>query len=313
MAALALAVAMIEPHLGLAACISLFVYRPRSRATLVALGVAAVAVSVVALSPATALEYVRETLPVHARAEVTAADQYSLTWLAHVAGADDRLAVTLGSISYAMFVTLGVVLAPIVARRSTSTAQLILFPTAASMLFGTFIHDIQIPAALPAVLVYTGRTKSIWGWIATTALAVSWQPWWMTNRLIDGVSALAVGTIAWFILAPSLAARARNIALAIATYAVLTIALTHIPATTALGPPPGPWPRLDAIPATAESSLNWGAHIRETGGPHIANVQSLASKAFVWSILAGFLLLAVRRRPSEEPPRVVCVVAREAT
>ena len=78
-AAIAGAVAMIEPHLGLPVCVALAVWAPATRLPLaICLGVLAAA-SVITLGPAVNLEYFTSVLPAHALSEAARDTQFSLT------------------------------------------------------------------------------------------------------------------------------------------------------------------------------------------------------------------------------------------
>jgi hypothetical protein len=68
-AALAALGTLVQPQIGLAVCLSLALWRPRTRLTLLASFVVLLGASLLTLSPLTMLEYVRYVLPLHAVSE----------------------------------------------------------------------------------------------------------------------------------------------------------------------------------------------------------------------------------------------------
>lgn len=98
LAALAAAAAVFEPHVGLAGCVGLFVAVPAARRTLVLAGVACAALGIVVLGPLTNLEYLRTFLPLQARAELVAVDQYSTSHVAYLLHASEGVALALGTL-----------------------------------------------------------------------------------------------------------------------------------------------------------------------------------------------------------------------
>lgn len=297
LAAVFASLAMIEPHMGLAACLSLFVWRARTRIVLVAAAALFAAVSVLLLSPRVALAYLLQSLPLMSLAEVPAPDQYSLTWLVHVAGANDALASHLGSLSYAILLVGGVFAAPRAARNLGAPALLVLFPVAATTLLGVFIHDLELPGAVPAALVIlAARGPSVRAlWLCVFILALEWIPWWDTNRNIVALSILAVGFIAWA------AARYRTMpqrlwvaCLGPIAYLLVLVVYAHLPHATITAGGGGPWPARVSLGPDAPAALNWGSHIRDD--PLGASVQLLVAKLLVWAALAFILFEGIRTR-----------------
>jgi hypothetical protein len=173
LAALAAAVAMVEPHVGLPGALGVLVFVPRARRTLVPAAAVFAAVSFATLGFGECLEYVRGFLPAQARAELGADDQFSLTHLLHVFGAPAQVALPLGSLSYLAMTLVGLWLARRFVERSFTPALFVLVPVATAMIGGPFIHDVQIAAALPAALVLARRYWPARG--AVALLALDWS------------------------------------------------------------------------------------------------------------------------------------------
>ena len=177
--ALAAAVAgctMLEPHLGVPVCVSLFLYRSRSRWPLAAVALAYVAASLAASGLGTSLEYLRSVLPAHALSEIANEKQFSLTYVLHRIGLPDATALHAGELSYLAMTVAGIAAAGVLAKR-TNAAAIVAIPPAFAVIGGPFVHIIQIAAAIPAALMLfaTGSPRShrTIG-LAIVALAIPW-------------------------------------------------------------------------------------------------------------------------------------------
>ncbi len=303
LAALAASAAMIEPHLGLAACLSLM-WRPRARIVLAGAAILFGALWIVFLSLPNLPEYFTQVIPLQSRAEVPAADQYSLTWLAHLAGADDVLASQLGSLSYIALLFFGVLAAPRVARKLHAPALLVFFPVAATTLFGVFIHDLQLPAAVPAALVIavalgaSGRGV----WFAMVVVSLEWVTWWETDRVVVVLSIFSVAAIAWAAMRERAPRERLTLAcLAPIAYLLVLAVYVHLPHTAILTGAE-PWPSRAALVPSAQAALNWGALIRGSSEASDATVQLLIGKLIVWAALASVLVQGIRTSRISRPP-----------
>ncbi len=187
-AAIAAAFAMVEPHVGLPACLALFALRPATRLPLVSAAVLFFGLSVAAVGTNDTIEYVSTFLPLHAHAELYAADQYSLSHVLFLAGVAPNTAIALGGLEYVIAIGFGIAGAARLVSRGAPEALLVLLPVAVAMLGGSFIHSVEIAAALPAALVLAPR--SVLARIAVTLLAVPWSPG--TRGLIVLVAAAAI-------------------------------------------------------------------------------------------------------------------------
>jgi hypothetical protein len=179
LAAVICALTTIEPHLGLPACLALFVCAPRSRRALLACAAVAVALSLWFAGPAMCLEYVRDVLPAHARSQVGQFGvQYSLTALLFALGASGPTALYAGAISYVAMVVAGIALARALATRCGDAAFLVLLPPAVALALGTYVHLAQMAAALPALALLIryapapGPRRAAYA--ALFALAIPW-------------------------------------------------------------------------------------------------------------------------------------------
>jgi len=146
--ALAAGVSLIEPHVGAPVVLALFLAVPRARPWVACVALTIAVVSVATLRLRYNLEYFRFELPLQAFSEVTADDQYSLTWLLSALGQRPATALALGSASYALMLALGVALSTYLGTRRR-LGYVMLLPPAAVALGGTFVHDVQIAVAIP--------------------------------------------------------------------------------------------------------------------------------------------------------------------
>ena len=161
--ALAAGVCLIEPHFGAPVVLALFVAVPRARPWVAFVVVVIVLVSVATLGLRNNLEYFRFELPLQALSEVTADDQYSLTWLLATLGQPPATALALGSASYAFMLALGVTLGTYLGARRR-LGYVMLLPPAAVALGGTFVHDVQIAAAIPFAFLLARDVRPLRLW-----------------------------------------------------------------------------------------------------------------------------------------------------
>jgi hypothetical protein len=183
-AALAALGAMLDPHVGLALVLGLFIGVRAARSVLVAgtFGLAALGLAV--SGPLREWEYLRSVIPAHALAGVADAGQFSVTHFAFIAGARPALAVTLGSLWYAGALVVGITLA-LCLRARLGSAVMAYVPPAFAVFGGTHTHAQQIALAIPAfMLLYaftSGRRRAAWV-VVTFFAAIPWlsiapSPW----------------------------------------------------------------------------------------------------------------------------------------
>jgi len=198
-AAAAAAVAMIEPHIGLPLCASLFFWRARTRLPLLGFAVLCVVASVLTAGVPISLEYVRGVLPAHAVSEIANEKQFSLTYALHRLGAPDEAALRAGELWYASMLFGGIWAARKLAARYENAAAIAVIPPALAVLGGPFVHIVQIAAALPAALLLyvatTARVQRTIG-IAIVALAIPWIQFANLGTIFVALAALAAALLA---------------------------------------------------------------------------------------------------------------------
>jgi hypothetical protein len=168
---------MIEPHVGLAAMLGLFVLEARARVWVVAAAVVLGGISLAAGGFALTREYATLVVPAQALSEVgNFHAQYSLTAIAYQLGLGTDAALRLGEASYVVTLGVGVWLAARLKRAHGDAAFAVLTVPACVLVGGVYVHDHQMAVALPfAFLVarYVRRPALVFGAIAL--LAVPWQ------------------------------------------------------------------------------------------------------------------------------------------
>lgn len=288
-AALAASTVMLEPHVGLAACLGLFCFVPQTRAPLAVLGIAFGSASIATLGWDRNVEFLQTVLPVHARSEVFAGDQYSLTWILHALGLPADIALRAGSISYIVMLACGLVLAKRWAGSLRSPELIVALPAAAVLIGGVFIHDIQMVIALPAALIIAARSSGIrrsLGFLGVLLIAVPW------GSILAHAGTLAFLSIA-LVAVLSLGGRfgqavwARGVTAGAAGALVLSLA--------SMAPPPAPALSLPTLRSPdAQAAENWQQYIEGNSGP--ATPGSVGRKILVWSGFAAMLLAAAGGR-----------------
>jgi len=294
-AAAVASLSLIEPHVAGPVLLALLVASKPSRAVLAVAGVVVAAVSFFGLHGMLTAEYFIVALPAHAAAEVTANDQYSLTWIAHALGAPDGWAIRAGSLAYAATAAFGVLAGKRLATRFGRPAFVVLVPAAFAVMGGLFIHDLQLPIALPAALllasVTAGRVRAL-ALAAAAVLALTW---------FDDFSALlALGALAVLAWSTPLAfaqpwRRAAFAASACAAYAciILTFHALSPDIHTTLPPHPNVGGQPDEL-----ASAVWGRFVRAT--PYgWASPRTLAEKLPLFGALALLAVAVVRAATSE--------------
>lgn len=256
-AGVAVALALVQPNVGLPAALAVLVFVPRARAAIVVTGALLAGLSVAILGWAANAEYLTRVLPQMADAEIVASDQYSLSHLLFMLGAPSGAALLAGKIWFAFAAVAGIA----IAGRSSRRELLALLPPAAVTLFGIYLHDIQILIAVPAALLLAARTRGAAQAVATACailLVVVWtQPARPAVLLIDAAGAFG-GIVAILTAAPG-----RRIASACAgalatLIAVVAVAHAASPELIRLATHP-----FDATPEEL-SPIAWARYIRAT-------------------------------------------------
>jgi hypothetical protein len=197
-AAAAAAVTMVEPHIGLPACLALAIWAPKTRPMLLGLAALAAVASLVAIGPAGNVEYFARVLPAHALSEAARDTQFSLTAVLTSLGAAPPAAVRAGTWWYAAMLVLGIIVGARVAKRTGDAAFLVCVPPAFALLGGTFVHVTQMAAALPAAVLLLARSDRRTLPIALFALILLAVPWLYAWSPALGVApALPVAYLVW--------------------------------------------------------------------------------------------------------------------
>lgn len=177
-AALLLGMACIEPHVAVPALIATFVLCKHMRSRVAIAGAVLAVLSLAVGGLAMNAQYFGSVLPEHARFELGSVVQFGLSSMLHNLGVPDRAALAFGSLQYALFVVLGIVLAG--KLQKDLRALVVLVPIAFAVTGGVYIHLTQVAAVLPLAFVAAGKTRSPVAW---TGIALLTAPWNLLNAL----------------------------------------------------------------------------------------------------------------------------------
>ncbi|MBD5604182.1 MAG: hypothetical protein IAI48_03710, partial [Candidatus Eremiobacteraeota bacterium] len=160
-------------------------------ALVAALGLAVLG-GVAAVGAGTVVSYATLVLPAHAASEFPANDQYSLTSILYQLGVPGKGALLAGSVSYVVALALGLAGGIALARRRAAPEFAVLFPAAAVLCGGTFIHNLQMGLAVPLAGVAANaaaetRYRGV-AYLGVLAGAVP-EPGWATLLLALGAGA----------------------------------------------------------------------------------------------------------------------------
>lgn len=291
-AAIALAVTIVAPQIGLVACVSAAIWLPRMRLPL-GLAVAALAAfGVSTLGITRSIAYVLHVVPGRAFAELVAVDQWSLSHVLHVLGLPDIVAMWLGVVSYIAMGAIGIVVARRAATALDSNGLILALPAAAVLLGGAYLHEQQLCVAFPAAFLLASRARRARG-VAWLALGLLVFPWFSLSdeRAALFLSALTIALFAVagiaFIAARGLSPLSRYIttAGAVVGCVILVLAFRHLP---------GPEAAATAIraPQTHAVASDWGTFLRANPELSVASWQKEAEKAPSWIALACLILVA---------------------
>jgi hypothetical protein len=258
LAACAGAAAMLEPHVGLPACIALAIFRPRTIPLLAALGVLCTGLSVALLGMEENIEYFTSVIGAHALSETLNVKQLSLAALLARSGLPALLAVRIGTLWYTAMIVAGISLAQRIAFRLRRPALLVLLPVAFAMIGGPFVHVAQIAALMPAALLLAdARRADTSVAISIMLLAVPWPQFATLGTSFPIFAALATGTLAFYLLPDKPVARIAP--------PLLALAFTLLP-TPLLNPIADPGATLRAAyDPHALAQTSWSAYVALVG------------------------------------------------
>ncbi len=289
-AACCAAAATIEPHVGVPVALSLFIFRPGTRLWLAGAALVFATAGALAVTPLGALHYLTTVLPEHARAELLTVDQFSMSHVLALAGAPASYALSAGGVSYLVAVALGIAAGKIESRR-LGDAAIAYFPAAGALLAGTFVHEIDFVAALPAALlcISRGRERIAWAGIAGVA-AIATMPFTvaLSGRLAIDTIALVCGVVA--VTAAVRDDEAFHLTRIAGTCAIAAACVAFPLALERAALPQISVPASDAYHVTnADASQNWGAYLRSDPRYATPRLDAEASKLPIWLGLAVLL------------------------
>jgi len=287
-AAMCASLAMFEPHLALPACTAMFLWWSRTRVPFIITGLIFAGVSIVAIGLPANIEYLRAVLPVQALSEIAANDQYSLTRIVHLLGFSDKIALLAGSISYFCMFVIGILIAKRVAEVLLQPALVVLLPSALALLGGTFVHDVEMGAAIPAVLILATSTRFAL-WLRVGMVLALVIPWDNVNYYIQ-IGVLEVGAIiaGILIVVRNKPLNYRLVALCVGVVGSLAFAfiLGKVPHTI-VGPPPTITTM--AIGPNDLVSANWAANVSRDVNYSTPHLNDVVGKSPTW---LGLLMIA---------------------
>lgn len=299
-AAIALALTMVAPQIGVVACVSAAIWLPRVRLPLALAVAALVSAGVSTLGLAPSVAYVLHVIPGRAVAELVAVDQWSLSHVLHVLGLSDAAAMWLGVVSYVAMGAVGIVVARRAASALDCDALIVALPAAAVLLGGAYLHEQQLCVAFPAAFLLASRARrgrSV-AWLALGLLVFPWFSLSDAGAAVFlpafGIALVAVAGLT-FIAARALSplSRCLTTAGALVGCGILVLAFRHLP-----GPAPAP-----ALPARAVAS-DWGAFLRASPELSVPSWQKEAEKVPSWIALACLISVAgIQRRRSPHEVR----------
>ncbi|HEV2260786.1 MAG TPA: glycosyltransferase family 87 protein [Candidatus Rubrimentiphilum sp.] len=195
-AGVAAAATMIEPNIGLAVCVAIFVWCARTRGALVVCAIILAGLSLEVLGISRNAEYLLKVLPAQALSEISSDTQYGLAGVLARLGVETQSALRWGLLSYIAMFVIGIAAAGRLAQKTLDPACLAVVPAAFVLLGGTYLHAAQLAAALPAALLLSSvRRSRIFG-IALVLLAVPWEPVVRTAYLAP-IAILVVLLLSW--------------------------------------------------------------------------------------------------------------------
>lgn len=157
LSAVCLGFATIEPHMVLPACIAVFLFVPQMRLRLIAAGICAAALTIVAVGKNGALAYFTTVLPQHAASEYNNLGQESLTAILYHLGIGAELALRIGSLQYALLAVFGLFIARRLYKNTGEYAWLVLLPAAFAVIGGSFIHLGEVAMVVPLACLVAMR------------------------------------------------------------------------------------------------------------------------------------------------------------
>jgi len=294
-AAFAAAATLIEPRIGAPVCLAMFWFLPNCRLAFAGLAVFFVGGALTVGGPAQNLAYITTYLPEQTRSELVAADQFSLSAVLHLFKLPDGTALRIGSLSYLAMVVAGIWLGRYAARAFSAESFIVVLPAAGVLFGGTYVHDGQFAAALPAALLLcTKERRRVAAWIVLGLLLVPWYAYGAGGEtlglFVRSICALAIG---WIAILATEKRRSKShpgaVGIAIASFGALLAIAALMPHPAAAAPTAVAQVFLGP---QASAQNNWGAYLRSTPALSRTSAREEFEKLPIWLGILGLLLLA---------------------
>ncbi len=277
LAALAALGATLDPHVGLALCLGLFVILRQTRAVLALGAVTLTALGWLVSGPLRDWEYVHAVLPAHAVANVADAAQFSATNFAFFAGASPSVALCIGSGWYIAALVGGIAVA-FRLRRQYGTSAVAFVPTAFAVFGGTYTHLQQLGLAIPAFLLLTSQVAGERRKLVLAATFIGSMPWLL---IAPYPAFFVVPTLLAYLCVREAMPLRQAVWLASATFATLWVVLLTI-----LAGPTAPVRGLGPVAGNPLADVSWHMFTLARNDP--AQTWSLVARA---PTVGAFLLL----------------------
>jgi hypothetical protein len=165
---------MLQPHVGLAPMLALFVLVPRARLTIVACALALVALGAWP-HPALLYEYAVRVLGAHARANLPVFSQYSLPSVLAIVRVPAAAALAAGDAFFAIAIVAAIVAARALAGRTGRPEAIPWIGAAIGTIAAPHLHLQQLACALPGIaFAFEAGGEAAWVLVALTAFAIPW-------------------------------------------------------------------------------------------------------------------------------------------
>jgi hypothetical protein len=301
-------ITLLEPHIGFAVCLAVFLWAPKTRWT-IAIGCALFgALSIATVGVSTVVDYFRIVLPLQAIAEAPATYQYSLTWLMYILGASEALAVKIGSVSYVFAAALALWLARAVSRHLKAPEFIAFVPAGVVVFGGPFVHTTQTSISILLGLMLIGlvseRAKLPLLWAGVLLQVPDWfvDPS-ASNALFRSFrfeSMLAIAVTAFFILNVRPWRRFATAAAVSLLYLAISFSILHLPDSTIRRPASASTYSRELGTGRDYTTGVWGVAVRADTASSDSTIVSLAFKIPIWAgllcIIVSSLSLALTRR-----------------
>jgi hypothetical protein len=290
--------AMIEPHLGLPIVAAIFIWSGRFR-SIVALGIASLAALSLAVMPISwIVDYIADVLPAQALSEVNNQDQLSSLYAFHLLGLPETFALLLAKLNYALALAAGIAFAR-GASRTFGAAMLAFAPVLFVLVGGPYLHVTQVAAALPAALLVSGRSRSLWARSAVALLTIPWL------NFVSIVTVLPGAAGALFVVLRKLCdlSVVRTVVLVVVAVAAETLAAFVVAQAPQAGAPV-----YGAVGSTTLPEATWRAIIDVQGHGHMF-LSSLAKIPTLVGVLAIVVAIVRERERGSVPATTLQPIA----